>query len=143
MVNWAVNSARTWLAFAEGLDSIIYTFKHNLCSWDSLPFLHSLPQKISETCLSGIFQHAAHHKTFSQKNKKPMKLQEKVCNSHTIVYSLDAQISCFRTVLWRGKSPTDKRKLGSLSISVPFLLPVFCPLSHPQHLLPNSTSQLQ
>lgn len=100
----------------------------SLCSWNSLPFLHSLPQKIGEKCLTGIHQHDAHHKTFSQKNKKLMNLQEKMCNSHPIVYYQDAQTSCFRTgQLWRGKSPIEESKLGKISISVSFLLRVSCP----------------
>ena len=67
--------------------------------------------------------------TFSQKNTKPLNLQEKVCNSHTTVYYQDAQTSYFRTAhLWRGKSPIDESKLGRISISVSFLLQVSCSL---------------
>lgn len=122
LVNWAINSAKTSLALAEGLDNMSVLSFTRQPLFFSLPFLHSLLQKINEKCLSGKNQYAAHHKACRQRNKKPVNLQEKVCNSHMIVYYQDAQTSCFRTAhLWRGKSPIDESKLGKISISVSFL----------------------
>lgn len=68
-----------------------------------------------------------------------MKSQEKLCNSHIIVYFLDAQTSCCRTAHFGGEShpPTDEGKLGpSFLFWCPFFQsPVLASIPYPTPLL--------